>query len=69
MLPKVRVFEDGKFQRLVDHFETTLANWPKDERPEAMDTPHLPIFSLCIRPGVGTFSVSGWLIRMPTIRK
>lgn len=40
VLPKVKVFEDAKFQRLVDHFETTLANRPKDERPEAMDTPH-----------------------------
>ena len=40
VLPGVKVFEDAKFTRLVDHFDTKLADWPKDERPEAMDTPH-----------------------------
>jgi len=39
-LPQGRVFSDEKFQRLFDHFEEKLAAWPKDQRPEAMDTPH-----------------------------
>lgn len=39
-LPQGKVFSDEKFQRLFDHFEKKLAVWPKDERPEAMDTPH-----------------------------
>jgi len=39
-LPHGKVFADDKFQALVDHFEAKLAAWPKDQRPEAMDTPH-----------------------------
>lgn len=39
-LPKGQVFSDEKFQRLFEHFECKLAAWPKDQRPEAMDTPH-----------------------------
>lgn len=39
-LPASPVFAPDKFQRLLDHFETKLADWPKDQRPEAMDTPH-----------------------------
>lgn len=39
-LPKAKVFSDEKFEALVEHFERKLAEWPKDERPEAMDTPH-----------------------------
>lgn len=39
-LPKGKVFADGKFRRLFDHFERMLAAWPSGERPEAMDTPH-----------------------------
>jgi ectoine hydroxylase-related dioxygenase (phytanoyl-CoA dioxygenase family) len=40
VLPKGKVFSDEKFAALVQHFERKLAEWPKDERPEAMDTPH-----------------------------
>ena len=39
-LPQGKVFADDKFQRLLSHFEGKLAEWPKDQRPEAMDTPH-----------------------------
>lgn len=39
-LPHGKVFSDEKFQRLYDHFERKLEAWPKEERPEAMDTPH-----------------------------
>lgn len=39
-LPSGPVFAPDKFQRLFDHFEKKLADWPKDQRPEAMDTPH-----------------------------
>ncbi len=39
-LPQGKVFDDAKFQRLVDRFESKLAEWPKDQRPEAMDVPH-----------------------------
>lgn len=39
-LPAGPIFAPDKFQRLLDHFETKLAAWPKDQRPEAMDTPH-----------------------------
>jgi len=39
-LPAGKVFSDEKFQRLLAHFEKKLAAWPKDQRPEAMDTPH-----------------------------
>lgn len=39
-LPQGKVFSDEKFQRLFTHFEKKLAEWPKDKRPEAMDTPH-----------------------------
>lgn len=35
------VFSQEKFEALKDHFEAKLAQWPEDERPEAMDTPHL----------------------------
>ncbi|MEX0322771.1 MAG: phytanoyl-CoA dioxygenase family protein [Puniceicoccaceae bacterium] len=34
------VFSGDKFNSLKQHFESKLAEWPKDERPEAMDTPH-----------------------------
>lgn len=34
------VFPEAKFQALKDHFEAKLAEWPKEERPEAMDVPH-----------------------------
>jgi hypothetical protein len=40
VLPKGKVFSDEKFAALFEHFETKLAAWPKDQRPEAMDTPH-----------------------------
>lgn len=40
VLPPGKVFDDETFRGLVDHFETKLAEWPKDERPEGMDTPH-----------------------------
>jgi len=39
-LPQGKVFSDEKFAALVEHFEGKLAAWPKDQRPEAMDTPH-----------------------------
>jgi len=39
-LPQGKVFRDEKFARLLAHFERKLAAWPKDQRPEAMDTPH-----------------------------
>lgn len=34
------VFADEQFRELKDHFEGKLAEWPKDQRPEAMDVPH-----------------------------
>jgi len=34
------VLPQEKFDSLKAHFEAKLAAWPKDERPEAMDTPH-----------------------------
>lgn len=34
------VFSEEKFSALKRHFESKLASWPKDQRPEAMDTPH-----------------------------
>jgi chlorinating enzyme len=40
VLPHGKVFPDDKFAALVEHFERKLDAWPKDERPEAMDTPH-----------------------------
>ncbi len=39
-LPKGQVFPDDEFKALVEHFDAKLAAWPKDKRPEAMDTPH-----------------------------
>lgn len=39
-LPAGPVFDEGKFQRLLEHFEKKLTVWPKNQRPEAMDTPH-----------------------------
>ena len=39
-LPTGKVFSDAQFARLKDHFEGLLDQWPTDERPEAMDTPH-----------------------------
>lgn len=39
-LPQGPVFSEQKFNRLFQHFEEKLADWPRDERPEAMDTPH-----------------------------
>ncbi len=39
-LPTGPVFEESKFERLFNHFEGLLERWPKDQRPEAMDTPH-----------------------------
>lgn len=39
-LPEGPVFPEEKFRRLFAHFEEKLAAWPKEERPEAMDTPH-----------------------------
>ena len=39
-LPAGKVYSDDKFQRLLGHFEEKLADWPKDQRPETMDTPH-----------------------------
>ncbi len=39
-MPTGPIFAEEKFQRLLAHFEKKLAVWPKDERPEAMDTPH-----------------------------
>lgn len=40
VIPREKVFADDKFAALCEHFESKLAAWPKDERPEAMDTPH-----------------------------
>jgi chlorinating enzyme len=40
VLPKGKVLPDDKFAALLAHFEQKLAAWPKDQRPEAMDTPH-----------------------------
>lgn len=40
VIPSCPVFSDEKFDALVNHFEALLANWPDDQRPEAMDTPH-----------------------------
>lgn len=40
VLPHGAVYSDEKFQDLLAHFEKKLADWPKDQRPEAMDTPH-----------------------------
>ena len=40
VLPQGKVLADDKFQALVKHFEGKLKEWPKDQRPEAMDTPH-----------------------------
>jgi len=34
------IFPQEKFDALKAHFESKLAEWPADERPEAMDTPH-----------------------------
>lgn len=34
------VLPEAKFAALKAHFEKRLAAWPKDKRPEAMDTPH-----------------------------
>lgn len=34
------ILPDDKFRALKAHFEEKLAQWPKDKRPEAMDTPH-----------------------------
>lgn len=39
-LPQGPVLAADKFQRLLAHFEKKLLAWPKDQRPEAMDTPH-----------------------------
>ncbi len=39
-LPKGTVFSERKFTRLFNHFEDRLEEWPRDKRPEAMDTPH-----------------------------
>ncbi|MBK1878741.1 phytanoyl-CoA dioxygenase family protein [Pelagicoccus mobilis] len=39
-MPDGPVFSQEKFDRLFNHFEKKLAEWPYDERPEAMDTPH-----------------------------
>lgn len=39
-LPKGPVFSAQKFNRLFNHFEELLEAWPRDERPETMDTPH-----------------------------
>lgn len=40
VIPDQAVFLQQKFDALKAHFESKLAVWPKDERPEAMDTPH-----------------------------
>ncbi|MEM9353474.1 MAG: phytanoyl-CoA dioxygenase family protein [Planctomycetota bacterium] len=40
LLPRLKVFQQEKFDGLVGHFESKLRDWPSDERPEAMDTPH-----------------------------
>jgi hypothetical protein len=34
------VFSEERFHALKLHFDAKLAEWPKDERPEAMDVPH-----------------------------
>lgn len=39
-LPDGPVFEQEKFNRLGRLFEEHLTQWPADERPESMDTPH-----------------------------
>ncbi|GHB99431.1 phytanoyl-CoA dioxygenase family protein [Cerasicoccus arenae] len=40
VLPHGKIFSDEKFAALVEHFNSKLAKLSKDERPEAMDTPH-----------------------------
>lgn len=40
VIPQGQVFSDEKFAALREHFEAKLKAWPKDQRPEAMDTPH-----------------------------
>lgn len=40
VIPQIKVFGQEEFRKLVDHFEAKLSEWPQDERPEAMDTPH-----------------------------
>ncbi len=40
VIPKLKVFSDEKFAALAEYFDEKLAAWPKDERPEQMDTPH-----------------------------
>ena len=40
LLPAAPVFPEQKFQKLKNYFETLLAAWPTDQRPEGMDVPH-----------------------------
>lgn len=41
-----KIFPDGKFEALRNHFEQKLAALPADTRPEAMDVPHFTDTSL-----------------------
>ncbi len=55
VLPQGKVLDDAKFQALKEHFEEKLARWPKDERPETMDTPHFgdpKLNQWCLAPEV-----------------